>query len=235
MLRRASVLVVVVAAAAACSPNYDVTVGWTLDGDDPAPICAFLPKGSVVRLSATSRDTSDERNSAPRETTSDVACDAGTGSIQTGNFAEVRAELVAGDDVFGTSGLISINPGAPGSGYQVEEEAAVVDIRLVRGTLTANLTVVGQDCETAGASTFTVSLFQNAEPLSNVLVIKDVAVACSDGAAVFTHSPVDIDSTYVIKAVTTVGAESFSTPAGGEGVLTEGANTVTTVDLVAAE
>jgi len=171
MLRRASVLVVVVAAAA-CSPNFDVTIGWTLDGDDPAPVCEFLPGGSVVRLSATSRDTSDERNSPARETTSDVSCDAGSGSIQTSNFAEIRAEVVDGDDVFGTSGLLSVNPGAPGYGFRVEDEAAVADIRLIRGSLTANLTVVDESCGDAGASTFTVSLFQNTEPRANALVVK---------------------------------------------------------------
>ncbi len=233
MLRRASVLVVTVLAAA-CSPTFDVTIGWSVDGEDPASACEFLPAGNVVRVTALSRDASDRRDGLPRETVADLPCDTGSGAIQTGSFADLRAEVVAEETVFGTSGLFEVNPGAVGAGYQVEEQAAVADIRLVRGTLTANLTVVGQGCQEAGASTFTLSLFQNTEPRTNVAVVEDVSVPCT-GEAVFKHSPVDLDSVYVIEAVTTVGAASFTTSAEGEGVRTAGANTFFTVDLEAAE
>ena len=233
MLRRAPLVVVVVLAAAGCSPTYDVTMGWTIDGEDPAAVCEFLPDGNVVRLTAVSRDTSDPRNSAARETLEDFGCADGSGAIQTGSFSEIRAELVADDDVFGTSAVVDVNPGAAGSGFRVDDESAVADIRLVRGTLTANLTVIGQGCGDAGAGDFTVSLFQTTEPRTNVPVVEDVNVACDDGAAVFTHSPVDIDSFYVIEAVTSVGAASFRTAAEGEGVRIAGANTIFTVDLQA--
>ena len=236
MLRRVPAVVVVAAAAVGCSPTFDVPVAWTVDGEDPAAVCEFLPAGSVVRMTAISRDTSDKRNSAPRETTADLGCADGSGTIQTGNFAEVRAELVAGDDVYGTSTLIDFNPGAPASGYQIEDEPIVADIRLIRGTLTANFTVVGQGCADAGASSFTVSLFQNTEPRANVAVVEDVNVPCEDGVATFTHSPVDIDSIYVIEAsTTTISEANFSTSSAGDGVRTVGANTFTTVDLQAAE
>jgi hypothetical protein len=237
MSRRQLILVAAAAAATAagCSPTYDVTVGFTIDGADPATVCEFLPAGNVVRLTAISRDTSDERNSPAKETSADVACDKGTGTIQTSNFAEVRAEVVADEEVFGTSPVLSINPGAPGSGYQIEEEAAVADIRMVRGTLTANLTVIGQSCGDAGAASFTVSLFQNVEPRSNTVVVEDVTVDCKDGVATFVHAPVDIDSEYVIVADTTVGATPFRTGAEGEGIRTAGSNTFFTVDLEAAE
>ena len=238
MSRRASLLAAAVAsvAASACSPVFDVTIGWTIDGDDPAAQCAFLPEGSVVLITADSRDNHDDRSPGGTATTSnDVDCAKGSATIQTGNFADVLVEVVSDDDVYGTAAPLSVSPGAASDGYAVDDSPVVADIALVQGTLHGTLTVLGRACDDAGASSFNVDIFENSEPRTNVLVKDDLTVECSDNKAEFTFAPVRVDARYVIVATADVGGATFSTAADGEGVDIGGANTYATIDLQAAD
>lgn len=224
------------AASVSCAPVFDVDVGWTIDGEDPAASCAFLPDGAVVRVTADSREKHDERfGGEVKETSTDLGCDKGTGKVQVGNFSDVLVELIAkiGDDdvVFGTAAPFELNPGAVSDGYSVDDEPVVADIKLVQGTLHANLTVVGRACGDAGASSFTVDLFENSEPRSQVLVESGVTVDCEDNSADFVFSPVRVDAHYLVVATTTIGGETFSSSGDGEGISIENANTFSTVDL----
>lgn len=240
MSRRASLAVVAASAAVAsgmgCSPVFDVDIGWTIDGEDPAAACAFLPEGSVVRVTADSRDNHDDRFAGETRTTSaDLKCGDGSGTIQTGNFADVLVELVAknadgGDDVYGTGVPFSVNPGANEDGYVADAPAATTDIRLVQGTLHASLTVVGRGCSDAGATSFNVDLFENAEPRAIVEVKKGLTVNCENDKAEFVFSPVHVDSRYIVIASTEIGGETFSS-GDGEGIDITSANTFSTVDL----
>lgn len=234
MSRRASSSLLVAVAAVcgtACSPVFDVDIAWTIDGEDPAAACEFLPEGSVVRVTADSRDNHDVRSAgATRTTTTDLKCGDGSGTIQTGNFAEVLVELVDGDDVYGTGSPFEVNPGASSDGYAADEPAGSTDIRLIQGTLHANLTVVGKACGDAGATSFNVDLFENAEPRSIVPVKQGVTVDCKDNSADFVFSPVHVDARYIVVATTTIGGDTFSS-GDGEGIDISSANTFSTVDL----
>lgn len=235
MLRRLPLVFVVSVAVAGCAPAFDVTVGWTVDGDDPAAISEFLPAGSKVRITSTSRAISDARAEPGEPVVTEFSVDDGSGLIQVGNFARVQTQIVAGDEVFGSAANFEVAPGAANAGYQIDDEPVVAAIRLTRGTLTANLSVNGQTCDVAGVSTFSVSLFQNIEPRASEAVVTDVNVACEGSVAVFSHSLVDIDSNFIITATATGPTESFATAAEGKGVRTLGVNTFLNVDLDTAE
>jgi len=228
MIRRA-LFVPLALAASACSPAFDVDFGWTVNGEDAATTCEFLPDGVAVRVTALSRDNADPRFSGePRETTTDLSCDAGSGTINVGSFAAVRADLVVGDDIFGSSPVVNISPGRT-DGRPDADEPTTVDIQLTRGTLTATLTVVGESCGDAGVASFTADLLVAVEPRTNVLVEGGIAVPCKDGVATFTYSPVDVGSRYFVTAT----APGFVTIDGGEGIDVTAANTFFTVDLQA--
>lgn len=228
MIRRA-VFLPLALAASACSPAFDVDFGWTVNGEDAASTCEFLPEGAVVRVTALSRDNSDPRfGGEPRETSTDLSCDAGSGTINVGSFADVHADLVVGDDIFGSSPVVDVSPGRT-DGRPDADEPTTVDIQLTRGTLTATLTVVGESCGDAGVSSFSADLFEAVEPRTNVLVEAGIAVPCEDGVATLTYSPVDVGSRYFVKAT----APGFVTADGGEGIDITAANTFFTVDLQA--
>lgn len=233
MIRRVLSLAVVVAAlsAGACSPSYEVEFNWTIDGGDAAATCGEIGD-ATVRLTAQNRDNADARfPGATSETVVEgLACDKGTATLTTGNFATVVAELVSGDTVFGTAAPVEVSPGSASDGYNGPADPVVADIALQNGTLHATLTAVDQACGDAGVSSFTVTLFKNVEPRTNVAVkdATDVEVAC-DGDAVFTFAPVELGAQYFIEAK----AAGFATTPGGEGFEIDGANTFVTIDLAA--
>lgn len=218
-------------AGAGCTPAYEVPVGWTLDGEDPAETCAFQPDGNAVRFTIESRDRSDTGDIT--ETIHDAACGDGNTELTVGSFATVVAELVVDDGtddvVYGTSGPIALSPGAPDANNAAR---TTFDIELLRGTLHADFLVSGRSCAEAGASTVTVSLFQVAQAGLNEPVAVDVEVPCTDdGAAEFTARPIDLDASYSLRATTTIGDVVYGTPSAGKGIEADAANTFVTVNL----
>lgn len=234
-MRRASSIVsslLLAVAGASCAPVHDVDATWTIDGDEPAAVCESLPDGAEVRFVIRSRDRADARfDTSVVETEATAQCADGSATIQTGPFAEVITELVNGDVILGVGNVVDISPEFENR----EGNAFNTNIRLLEGTLNATLTVLGQSCGDAGADSFTVSLFENTEPRTNVAVdgAVDVSVPCRDGEAVFSFSPVHVGSRYLVQASTSVGGDTFSTNSDGEGVIVEGAATALTVDLQA--
>jgi hypothetical protein len=221
-------LALLAAAVAGCAPSFPTEVGWTIDGADAATVCPTLSPGTTARLTAVSRDSADEADDEPAVVTStDVDCGKGSATLWTGPFADVFVELVDGDVVHGVAPVLRIAPAAPAPAAG----PAVADVRIVRGTLRATLTVGGQSCSEAGATAFSASLWQYAEARTTAPVVADVAVACEDGAAVFTHAPVDVGATYFVTATTTIDGVAWSTGEAGRAVVVEGANAAVVVDL----
>jgi|GEM_PF-1506448 len=226
-----------VAASVGCSSVYDVDLDWTIDGDEPATVCAALPEGAQIDFTITSRDNADRRTNGPvTETTATAQCGDGSATIQTGAFADVLVRIVNEDDVtLGAAPAVFVTPGSASRGFVEGNDRARADIALLEGSVTATLTVVGRSCEDAGAASFTVSLFENPEPNALVAVdgAVDVVVPCTGGSATFTHSPVHVGTSYRVQATTTIGDVEFATASAGEGLVARGVGTVVTVDLQA--
>lgn len=237
MRRPTASLAVVVAAFAAssCAPQFDVAIDWTIAGLEPTAACSALPEGTAVDFTITSRDHADERFAgAVTETTATAQCQDGTKTIQTGPFADVVVSLKNGDTTIGSAPAVAVAPGSASRGAYVEGAVpASVDIVVLQGSLTATLTVGGASCADAGATAFTVNLFESAEPNALVAVdgAVDVNVPCTDGTATFSFSPVHLGTNYRVQATTTVGDAQYSTASVGEGILPTAPATFMTVDL----
>lgn len=234
-----SAVLVSIVTSASCAPRHDVFVGWTINGlpaaaEDGDGACAQL-KDSSVRFQIANRD---QANGPATNETAVAECVDGTegAAIQTGNFADVVVELLSGADVFGRSEAFDVSPGLGGEypGSKIEDRV-VADVELQKGRLLATLTVVGESCGDAGASEFLVTLRRKSSPLGTEVVgDPDQVVACpAEGDAVFEFQPVDVGSTYLVSATTTIGGEQYSTDdaASGEGVLIQNGLTDLTVDL----
>jgi hypothetical protein len=236
-MRRPRLLVLAaVVAASGCAPVYDVAVSWTIAGLDATAACDALPDGTEVAFTITSRDNADERfGGTVTETSTTAGCNAGTATIQTGAFADVLVSLKNGDETIGSAPAIAVSPGSASRGFVDGALPAAVDIDVLQGTLTATLTVGARSCGDAGATAFTVSLFETAEPNALVAVdgAVDVNVPCTDGTATFTFSPVHLGSGYRVQATTTIGDVEYSTASVGEGITPVAPATFMTVDLQA--
>ena len=224
-----------IASAVGCSPVFDVEFDWTIDGDEPSTVCEVLPAGAEIAFTIASRASADPRDGGVIETLATAQCGDGTASIQTGAFADVLVRVVDGDVVLGAAPSVVVAPGSASRGYVSDNERAAADITLLQGSMTATLTVGGRTCEEAGATSFTVSLFENPEPNALVAVdgAVDVVVPCEGGTATFTHSPVRVGTSYRVQAETSIGDVAFATASAGEGLVARGAGTVVTVDLQA--
>lgn len=236
MRRPALLALFAVVVASGCAPVYDVAVSWTIAGLEPTAACDALPEGTAVAFTITSRDNADERfGGTVTETTDAAECSAGARTIQTGNFADILVTLKSGDETVGSAPTVSVAPGSASRGFVDGALPAAVDIDVLQGTLTATLTVGTRSCGDAGATSFTVSLFEAAEPNALVAVdgAVDVAVPCTDGAATFTFSPVHLGSAYRVQATTTIGDAEFATASFGEGITPTSPATFMTVDLQA--
>lgn len=217
--------------AVACAPGHDVDIEWTVDGREPTAACAALPEGTDVQLTIRSRDVANRQGATVTETIVTRACADGGAALVTGPFAEVATELRSDDVTVGVAPTVSVAPGASdASGTDV----ARVDIRVTQGSVRADLTVVGQACDDAGAASFVVSLFAVPEPRTLVAVdgATDVEVACDGGAAVFSHGGLLVGGQYVVQASTTIDGVDYGTPSSGKGFVADAASFVT-VDLQA--
>ncbi len=235
-MRRVLTSLALLPVAAACSPVFDVEVAWTIGGEDPAIACEALPDGVEIAFDIASRDSADRRSDITvTETSATAQCQDGVATLQTGAFADVLVSLRQGDVTFGAAPLLEVAPGSASRSFVDDGIREDADISLLLGSLTATLTVVGQSCEDAGASSFTATLFETTEPNNLVAVdgAVDVNVPCSGGVATFSHSPIHVGSPYRIQATTTVGGETFTTASSGEGVIPTGAATFVTIDLQA--
>lgn len=236
-MRRPRLLTLVaVVAASGCAPVYDVAVSWTIAGLDATAACDRLPGGTDVAFTITSRDNADERFGGNlTETTATAACNAGIATIQTGAFADVLVSLKNGDETVGSAPVIAVSPGSASRGFVDGALPAAVDLDVLQGSLTATFTVGARSCGDAGASAFTVSLFEAAEPNALVAVdgAVDVDVPCTDGTATFTFRPVHVGSAYRVQATTTIGDVEYTTASFGEGITPAAPATFMTVDLQA--
>jgi hypothetical protein len=234
-MRRPRLLALTAAVVASgCAPVYDVAVSWTIAGLEPTAACSALPEGTDVAFTITSRDNADERfGGTVTETTATAACNAGAATIQTGNFADILVTLKNGDETIGSAPAIAVSPGSASRGFVDGALPASVDLTVLQGTLNATLTVGARSCGDAGASAFTVSLFEAAEPNALVAVdgAVDVEVPCTDGVATFTFSPVHLGSAYRVQATTTIGDVEYTTASFGEGITPTAPATFMTVDL----
>jgi len=222
--------------ATGCAPVYDVNVSWTIAGLDATAACDALPTGTDVAFTITSRENADERfGGNVVETNATAACNAGSATIQTGAFADVLVTLKNGDETVGSAPAIAVSPGSASRGFVDGALPATVDIDVLQGTLNATLTVGTRSCAEAGASAFTVTLFEAAEPNALVAVdgAIDVAVPCTDGVATFSFSPVHIGTSYRVQATTTIGDVEYATASFGEGITPTAPSTFMTVDLQA--
>jgi hypothetical protein len=230
---RLVVVVVIVGLAGAalggaCAPQRETELFWTLDDEDPAPLCRALPNGAFVDITVLSRDTPDDDDDAVTVITNTAAdCGKGRATITSGAFATIDVTLNDDDRILAQAAPIDLPP-ASTSGDAGEVVAA---LRTVRGHLRATLVVGGRSCVDAGASAFTVSLSAYAEPRTLAPVVTDATVACDDDGAVFEYAPVDVGTTYLVAASTTIDGRSYATRSWGEGVVVDGANTAFVVDL----
>lgn len=226
----------VVVAASGCAPVYDVAVSWTIAGLDATAACDALPEGTDVAFTITSRDNADERfGGTVVETTDTAACNAGSKTIQTGTFADVLVTLKNGDETIGSAPALAVSPGSASRGFVDGALPAAVDIDVLQGSLNATLTVGARSCGDAGATAFTVTLFESPEPNALIAVdgAVDVNVPCTDGVATFSFSPVHLGTAYRVQATATIGDVAYSTASFGEGITPTTPATFMTVDLQA--
>jgi len=217
----------------ACS-GYDVDVVWTIDGKEPAAACSSLPDGTDVHFSIRSRDD-NSAGALVTETSPTAACADGGAKLATGPFAEIVTELRSDGVVVGVAPAVRVAPGAPDQGYGAAgSDVASIDLRITSGTVDATLTVVGESCADAGVDSFTVTLFAIPEPRTLVPVdgAVDIEVACTDGAAVFSHGGLNVGGQYMVQATASAGGTNYGTPSSGAGFVAAAA-TFVTVDLQA--
>lgn len=216
-----------VAALAGCAAEPNVSVSWMIDGDEPAAACNALPAGTEVDFVIRSRDTLT--STITTETTDSAPCADGGADIVTGPVAEIVASLRAGDDVVGVAAPVSVGPGLEGA--QAVDTAAIALV-VTAGTADISFTVGGKSCSDAEASAFSVSVFENAEPLALVAVdgAVDITVPCTDGIANVVVSGLRVSAPYIVQASATVGDTTWL--ASGEGFVAAPHSAVT-VDLQA--
>jgi hypothetical protein len=202
----------VVAVLAGCAAEPNVSVSWTIDGGEPAVICSALPDGTAVDFVIRSRDTLT--STTITETTDSAPCADGGADLVTGPVAEVTASLHNDDAVVGVAAPVTVGPGLEG-GLAVDSAA----ISLVVTAGTADIA-------------FTVSVFENAEPLALVAVdgAVDISVPCIDGVASVVVDGLRVGAPYIVQASTTVGDTTWL--ASGEGFVAAPHSAVT-VDLQA--
>ncbi len=214
----------VVAVLAGCAAEPNVSVSWTIDGVEPAAICSALPDGTDVHFVIRSREVLS--STTITETTDSAPCaDGGTGLL-TGPIAEVAATLRNDDEVVvGVAAPVTVGPG-----LQVAVDSAAISLVVTAGTADIAFTVGGKSCTEASAGSFTVSVFENAEPLALVAVdgAVDIAVPCADGVASVVVDGLRVGAPYIVQASTTVGDTTWL--ASGEGFVAAPHSAVT-VDL----
>ena len=214
-----------VAVLAGCAAEPNVSVSWTIDGAEPATSCAALPDGTVVDLVIRSRDTL--ASTTITETSESAPCADAGADLVTGPVAEVAASLRHDDDVLGVAAAVTVGPGLEGS---LAVDSAAIALVVTAGTADIAFTVAGKSCTDAEATSFTVSVFENAEPLALVAVdgAVDIAVPCTDGVASVVVDGLRVGAPYIVQASTTVGDTSWL--ASGEGFVAAPHSAVT-VDL----
>ncbi len=210
---------------ASCAPRYDLSLAWTIDGEDAASACDSVD-AAVVRVHSAERSTAA---GLATETTQDVACARGAASIDVGPYNDVVVELLSGKNSFGVSTPQAVDPDTNLRYAGATAEAPLrADIAVSRGALRARFTVLGQDCGDAGVASFNVTLSKTVNALNNAIVAQDVAVACTDGVAIYSYAPAAVGTTYQFQAT----AGDYATEGGiGEGVQVQGVATTTTIDL----
>lgn len=221
---------------ASCAPRHDVFLAWTIGGFPAAQACSQL-SAPTVRVQVESRDVV---GGAVTGESSTLDCVDGTpsgaeakASITTGNVADIVIEILDGDDVYGASDPIAINPGTGNYAGSAAAEPIVADIELERGRLQATLRVVGRTCTDAGADSFEVTLRRKSSPLGTEQVAQETVACPAEGDAIFRYQPVEFGDRYDVIATTTIDGADFATDDGGvgEGVEIENGLTDLVVDL----
>ncbi len=217
----------VVAVLAGCAAEPNVSVSWTIDGGEPAVICSALPDGTAVDFVIRSRDTLT--STTITETTDSAPCADGGADLVTGPVAEVTASLHNDDAVVGVAAPVTVGPGLEGG---LAVDSAAISLVVTAGTADIAFTVAGKSCTDAEATSFTVSVFENAEPLALVAVdgAVDISVPCIDGVASVVVDGLRVGAPYIVQASTTVGDTTWL--ASGEGFVAAPHSAVT-VDLQA--
>ena len=231
-----------IVALAGCAPRYDVNVAWTVGGFAPAVACTELSAPSIrFRLEQQDaangpfvEDTVEEIESAP--------CTDGVFTVHSAASAKLFVELLENDAVYGTAGPLPLAPNA-GAAYEGQDASAPLRSNIVvrRGRLHARFTVVGEDCDKSGATSFTATIRQNTAPQAEEIVAgeESIPVSCAvdtDGVNVglLDYEPVEVGSLYDIVATTQIGGVSYSTTndgGGGDGAVVTGLVTNLLVDL----
>lgn len=212
-------------ALASCAPRYDLFLSWTVGGQDAADACgAFTSPALEAHLGQ--RDTAD---GAVVDEHVELSCTDGAATVPSAAFSDVKLELISKGTVYGFSRTETAEPGTSDAyeGNSAENPLAL-DIRVVRGRLTAHFTVVGESCEDAGVDTFTVKLAQVTSPLGEKVIAEDETVTCEDGDAVFTYAPVEVGNTYKVSAT---ADNDLGTDGTGDAIVITGAGNNLVVDL----
>ena len=232
MRRSLSLLSLIALTSLGCAPRFEVFASWSIQGRPAESACqAFVAPD--VHLRAMNRDAAE--GTATEELTH-AECAQVPLQLSVASFADLYVDLLDGETVYGTAGPLALAPGSANDGYpgDSEETPLLIDIELQRARLRAHLTVVGQSCGDAGASSFSVSVSRNSSPLEEAVVVDGETVACQDGEAWFELAPVDIGVRYAVMATTTIGGVEYATELPGEGVVPSAALNSLDVDLDAA-
>lgn len=232
MIRLLAPLSLIALACLGCAPRFDVFASWTIQGRPAESACQAF-EAPDVHLRALNRDVAE--GTATEELTR-AECALQPVELSVASFADLYVDLLDGETVYGTAGPVALAPASANQGYpgDSEENPLLIDIDLQRSRLRARLTVVGQSCGDAGASSFSVSVSRNASPLEEAVVVDGESVSCQDGEAWFELAPVDIGVRYAVMATTTIDGVEYATELPGEGVVPDAALTTLDVDLDAA-
>jgi hypothetical protein len=212
---------------AGCAAEPNVSVTWTIDGAEPTAACAALPDGTDVDFVIRSRDSLAA--TTVTETTDSAPCADGGADLVTGPVAEVVASLRHDDDVVGVAAPITVGPGLEGA---LGVDSGAIALVVTAGTAEISFSLGGKSCAEAGATSFSVSVFENAEPLALVAVdgAVDISVPCTDGVASVVVDGLRVGAPYIVQASTTVGDTTWL--ASGDGFVAA-ARSAVTVDLQA--
>jgi hypothetical protein len=190
--------------AVGCTPQYDVAVSWSIAGVDSLEQGCALADAEKVRVTAESRTRSDDE---PSMGEFEFDCASGEGIVQSGNMAKLAGQLLRGGKVVGSADTVDIEP----AGSNVQPIAVAMKLKVHTGILEANLRVAGQDCGSAGASNFNVSLYRSQSGLDNLLLEENVSVSCSGSTAVYTNNTVQIGGRHTLIATTNIGGLEYKT------------------------
>lgn len=179
----------------------EVEVRWTIEGRSAQDACAD-GAGDEVRLSSRTQDA-DGRLLG--EGNSKASCGAGRASVAAGEDAQVLVELWRGGRAIGSAGPVLFRSGM---------SSADVDVKVHRGVAKARLTVLGEDCGDAGASSFNVSLRRDVGS-GSYRNIDTEPVSCEGGQAILEVDHLLIDGNYFLYASADVGDRRYETPAPG--------------------